>query len=144
VVWAEQPDSLVSGGAAWADHVAIGLTNKLFPSIPCHVWLPEYAKDLDIARYYHRKFSAVLGYDTWNELRDTCRDKRATFTMFKGFKDRNTKVAEAADVFLAITFGDGPRVKDGGTADTVGKLRARQVPGYHLDLNTMKLWKLTQ
>lgn len=58
-----------------------------------------------------------------------------------GFKDRNSKVAGEADVFLAMTFGCKNQVRNGGTADTVRKMRGRGISGYHLDLNTMKLWK---
>lgn len=124
---------LVSGGAAWADHVAVALRGTYVVKL----FLPESESDLDTARYYHRKFSRVLGHDTFAEL-----DEVLDITHHGGFKDRNTLVADSADVFLAMTFGEGASVKDGGTADTVRKMRRRGVPGYHLDLNDFTLHKL--
>lgn len=131
VVALEGVNRLVSGGAAWADHCAV--TVGLEDSIPTHLFLPEFERDREIALYYHKAFSHKLGRDTASE-RNAC-----TSQMHGGFKDRNTLVANAANVFLAMTFGDRARVKDGGTADTVGKMLARGIHGYHLDLNTMKL-----
>jgi hypothetical protein len=55
--------------------------------------------------------------------------------------ERNTKVAEEADIILAMTFGTGAYIKDGGTADTVRKYFAisGHNVGYHYDLNTLTL-----
>lgn len=129
----EHVTRIVSGGAAWADHVAVALRGyydvKLF--------LPESESDLDTARYYHRKFSRVVGHDTFAEVSGVL-----DIVHHGGFKDRKTLVADSADVFLAMTFGDGATVKDGGTADTVRKMRRRGVPGYHLDLNDFTLHKI--
>lgn len=127
----ESVTGLVSGGAAWADHVAVRIASHL--GLPLTVWLPANERDYDIARYYHGMFTAKLKRDTWDEVLK-CRCET-----FGGFKDRNSKVAEAAEHFLAMTFGDGPKVKDGGTADTVRKLQARGVPGHHFDLNSLTL-----
>lgn len=136
----EDCDSLVSGGAAWADHVAAVIGYNLI--IQTTIWLPKKEQDIETAEYYHKKFSQVLGYDTWQELKqcDTLVD--FTFKNFGGFKDRNTKVADQADIFLAMTFGEGKKVKDGGTLDTVTKMQKRGINGYHLDLNSLKLYKI--
>lgn len=124
---------LVSGGAAWADHVAPRVGLKL--GLPVSIWLPANERDLEVARYYHRMFSQVLGRDTFSEV-----SEGTTIQKFGGFKDRNSKVAGEADVYLACTFGRGKNVKHGGTADTVRKMEARGVKGFHLDLNELKLY----
>jgi hypothetical protein len=55
-----------------------------------------------------------------------------------GFKERNTQVAQDADVLIALTFGDGPSLKDGGTRDTMEKfLRRRHGTSFHVDLHNM-------
>lgn len=124
---------LVSGGAAWADHVAVRVAKHL--GLPIRVWLPANERDYGVAQWYHGKFSKKLGRDTWEEV------LQCPCEAFGGFKDRNSKVAEEADLFLACTFGCGWVCKDGGTADTVAKLERRGVSGYHFDLNDLKLHK---
>lgn len=122
--------NLVSGGAAWADHVALEI------GLPLSLWLPASNSDLRTAREYHKAFSHVVGRDTWFEV--TQRDYFACGS----FKMRNTKVAEEASLFLAMTFGNGPILKDGGTADTVAKMQAMGKKGFHLDLWTEELYEL--
>ena len=133
VIKLEGVNRLVSGGAAWADHCAVTVGLEL--SIPTHLFLPEYERDQEIVLYYHKAFSREMGRDTASE-RALC-----TSQCHGGFKDRNTLVANCANTFIAMTFGDGARVKEGGTADTVRKMLARGISGYHLDLNTMRLHK---
>lgn len=138
VIALEGVTNLVSGGAAWADHVAV----ELSPEYPADIWLPLVERDLDTARYYHSKFTAVIGKDTREQLNASFRAGHIKIRKRGGFKERNTFVAKDADVFLAITFGNKGKVKDGGTEDTVGKMRARGVKGYHLDLNSLKLYPI--
>lgn len=80
----------------------------------------------------------MIGQPTWKEVMDV-----KDLHKHGGFKDRNTLVANAADVFLAMTFGNKREVRDGGTKDTVIKMleRPSTVTGYHLDLNTCKLYE---
>jgi plasmid maintenance system antidote protein VapI len=137
VVELEEITDLVSGGAAWADHVAVHLARNW--QIPAEIWLPAKERDLQTAKYYHSKFSNVLGYDTWAEISS---HKNLCLNGFGGFKERNTEVAQRANVFIAMTFGEGKKVKDGGTLDTVNKMQKRGINGYHLDLNALKLWKI--
>lgn len=138
VIKLNQIEALISGGAAWADHVAveIGLRDK----IKTKIWLPENGRDLSTAHRYHGKFSSVRDIDTWKELNDCFKVGRFNIQSFGGFKDRNSKVADEATMFIAMTFGDEQNVKDGGTADTVRKMQKRGLKGYHLDLNTLKLY----
>lgn len=136
VIEIENIEKLVSGGAAWADHVAIAIQEEY--RMPMDLWLPANQADLDIAQWYHKAFTKALGGgNTWLQVLASGADEYR----LGGFKDRNTKVAEAAHCYLAMTFGHGSQVKDGGTLDTVLKMRARNVPGYHLDLNTLTLYR---
>lgn len=127
VALSEKVTDLVSGGAAWADHVAVAMSG----SFPVKLYIPEWERDLDIAAFYHRRFSGVIKEDTWSQVHAV-----SNIVNHRGFKDRNTLVARDADVSIAMTFGDGPNVKDGGTADTVRKMAC---PGYHFDLNNLSL-----
>jgi hypothetical protein len=120
---------LVSGGAAWADHTAVlilGLTKTII--------LPAAPRDLKVCQYYHTRFSHIVGRNTWNEVLECAPQYHGTFNY------RNTMVANAATTFLACTFGNKGKCKDGGTADTVRKMQSRGVQGYHLDLHTIKLY----
>ena len=133
--------TIVSGGAAWADHVA----TEFCKDYHVKLFLPNSDRDLDTLRYYHRKFSKVVGRDTYDEILKLSLDKSIEIDYTKGdFKARNTKVAEWADVYLAMTFGSGKNIKPGGTKDTVDKIQKfnQEAVGYHLDLNTLKLYKI--
>lgn len=138
LIQAEGIDESISGGAAWSDHVAI----ELAPETPTTIWLPAFPRDLDTAAYYHRKFSQAIGRETYREIQMAADAGHAKIHSFGGFKDRNSKVADAAHTFLAITFGRGANVQDGGTADTVRKMRAAGKTGFHFDLNDFTLHKV--
>lgn len=128
VIEKEGITDVVSGGAAWADHCAVCC------GMPARIIFPDSPQDLRTAAYYHGSFSRVVG-------RDTMREAFAAPHEFHGsFKDRNSQVAAAADVYLAMTFGEGEKVKDGGTADTVRKMRRRGVTGYHFNLNDLTIY----
>lgn len=140
-------DCLVSGGAAFADHVAVTLflmryVPRLMLFLPCP-FDPETAKFADergdtgtIANHHHMKFSNKLGFDSRLQLKKAMEMEDCLTRVKMGFKNRNSLVAFEADALLAMTFGSGPVVKDGGTADTVAKFLARKDrgPAYHMDL----------
>lgn len=127
---------LVSGGAAWADFVA-----TLIECPQKDIFIPAKSSDLKILQYYHNEFSKVIGFDTYQNMVGN-----TTLTTYSigGFKERNTEVAKRADVYLAMTFGNGRNIKSGGTLDTVSKIKQFNPDciGYHLDLNTLKLYKI--
>jgi hypothetical protein len=133
VIQLENITALISGGAAWADHVAVHL--HLTRNYPVQIIIPRNDEDINTSLRYHEVFSRVLGGRTWAEV-GKCEPRS-----HGRFKDRNTLVAAGCDVYLAMTFGKGREVKDGGTLDTVTKMDGHGVPGYHLDLNTFKLFK---
>lgn len=146
---------LVSGGAAWSDHVAVALYLQSHESthsfghltlhLPCtfdetnvqaletktQSWKenPGYLMNL-----HHRQMSTKVGYSTLKELL-VCKQHGATFETSNGFHARNRKVA-ASQYVLAFTWGE-TTVKDGGTkytwdlASTKTKL--------HIPLRTLSL-----
>lgn len=139
----ESPDSLVSGGAAWADHVTVHLANLMAAPLPTRIILPENPRDWETTRHYHQMFSTVIGYSSLREMSQLQQLGKIRVERKGSFKERNTEVANAATEFLAMTFGNGPHPKDGGTSDTVNKLLQQGKSGWHLDLNTGKVFRLT-
>ena len=134
-------DAVVSGGAAFADHLAVrafneGLGSRLTLHLPAKFAGGRFAgnRDADTANYYHRQFSDACGLPSLTEIGRAI-DAGATVTVSDGFFVRNKKVADDADILLALTFGSrasehfprGSRgyalaaaagLKDGGTAHT--------------------------
>ena len=95
-------------------------------------YLRQYANQCE--EFTHEMFP-------WVDLFEAINHPRAKVTVTHGFKQRNSLVAQA-DHCLAMTFGDGPLLKDGGTADTMGKFLARPGHGnsYHFDLTAMRFY----
>jgi hypothetical protein len=143
---------VVSGGAAWADHVAIELfLKKEVDQLSLHFpapWNQEFRRfdDTDngkTANYYHDLFSIKKhGESSFDEL-GIAIDRGAAYDVSNGFLKRNVLVAKEADVMLAFTFNRGAGPKDGGTFHTWNKfLQIKNASvGYHYDLIEGKLWK---
>lgn len=159
--------TLVSGGAAWADYLAIALflhhpdDFTLELELPAHwiedphlgaVYYDTGVRDWEAnpggtSNHYLRKmseqcFGFSTGYVPFEGMWDAQKHSRCTLRVTHGFHARNLLVAQA-DHCLAMTFGDGKQLKDGGTAHTMRAFLERPNHGeaYHLDLNTLKLWK---
>lgn len=151
--------TLVSGGAAWADHVAVVLfllrgCNHLILHFPAP-WDYEKVQFSDTgvndwrtnpggtANHYHEKFSnKVYGNPTQTFKQIAAAIKLgAEVIVGYSFHGRNTKIAEA-DNLIAMTFGTGPVVKDGGTRDTYEKfVKNGRGSAIHIDLNDMLPYK---
>lgn len=135
VVAEQKPRVLVSGGAAWADHLAISYFLSHHEEIALELHLPaQYdgakffgSKDAETANYYHKLFSDKVGANTLLGI-EKAREKGAIIKCYNGFKTRNREVAKA-DGILAFTFGThnyigsmlpalSAGLKDGGTAHT--------------------------
>lgn len=138
-----EPIVLVSGGAAFADHVAVEL-HKRYPKrttlelwLPCP-WDPQNRQFLDTGVFdwrtnpggtavaLHRQFSRVCGFDSLEELHQLIgppSSSRVSVHVGRGFHDRNLYVADS-DALVAFTFGEGDAPKDGGTAHTWRASRA--------------------
>jgi len=144
---------LVSGGAAFSDHLAIHAF--LTQQTPCslELYFPCEFKDNafydngtkgitnpgSIANYYHGKFSEHMKINSLMEI-GLAIANGAKVEDGGGMFGRNTKVANRCDSIIAFTFGCKEKIKDGGTADTCKKFLKKHAKErlYHVDLNTPK------
>jgi hypothetical protein len=118
--------TLQSGGAAWADHVAVSayklalVCGKPFKGLNLYLPAPfdgdKYAatKAGGISNYYHRLFTQAVGTDTLVGLADVMQLPGVMVDVGVGFHQRNLEVGKA-DVLLAFTWGEGSGPADGGT-----------------------------
>ncbi len=126
-----QDIQLVSGGAAWSDHVAVSLflahkADQLtlhLPSTfslingdnpPCFWCTSGNQTTADAANKYHREFSQKMGGNTLDGINQAI-DAGANIAITKGFKPRDKKIAKESELLLAFTWGDGkePKAKSG-------------------------------
>mgnify|MGYP000879350174 FL=1 len=150
-----KPFNLVSGGAAWADHLAVfsfilGYPEKLFLELPCE--LTAEGKFIDTgerdfrtnpggtSNHYHELFSKKVRFDSFSQLRSAAKKPNCIITAGGGFFERNSSIANKADHCIALTFGNGPELKDGGTMDTMKKFQKRAIgKTFHIDLHNMSV-----
>lgn len=148
--------TLVSGGAAWSDHVAVRLFSSDVKFDGLELYLPARLTDKHTDRgfpgcidsgskdwrknngmvlnHYHKKFAEKLlltSTATLQEIRNA-RDRGAHIHVRDGFKARNTAVAQS-EYMIAFTWGtrtDTPC--KGGTHDTWKKCHGVKI---HIPLN---------
>lgn len=128
---------LVSGGAAWADHVAVELflTSDLeFPQLTLHMpceWNHQWHEFLDnggktwktnpakTCNYYHKQFKRITGKKSLSELEKVRCMKGVTFDHSEfGLMPRNNRVAQS-DIIIAFTrCSSGEPLKGSGTKKT--------------------------
>jgi len=130
--WVDAGDTLVSGGAAWADHLAVrayldGKCCALELYLPAPLEHGRFAGPFKsagaTANYYHGKFSRVLGEDTLAQIVEAISKGAKVQHEPVGYGAgamfaRNRKVASAAQAVVAYTFGEGDQPADGGTLNT--------------------------
>jgi hypothetical protein len=136
----KQGSHVVSGGAAWADHLAVALflsgwAGELTLHLPAPFQHGKFSgpsgSSASAANYYHGLFSRVLNVDTLSQIEQvTTMDNVAgsfepEMVGYRGMFNRNAKVA-VADEMLAYTFGVGGVPADGGTKDTWDKCRGKR------------------
>lgn len=148
------PKTLVSGGAAYADHLAVRLflaktCEKLVLHLPTP-WAGNKFHDTGVfdwktnpggtANALHRKFERNTQIASLQEISRAIASPDCTTTVSNGFFARNSLMAEA-DVLVALTFGSKHHVKDGGTENTCKTYLARTIAGspsdrsFHVDLH---------
>ncbi len=164
VVTLTKPDRLVSGGAAYADHLAVlAYLDGSVPNLTLHLpaeWTGHGFKETSLrfdtgrtSNWYHALFSEArggTGVTSLTEIQLAIEKGAEVKSGAGGFKERNTDIARQAHVMLAFTFGEGAALKDGGTADTMRKFLARReemklvqpLPAYHYCLNQHRLFAL--
>lgn len=127
---------VVSGGAAWADHLAVflfleGHAKELTLYLPAPIkdgWFDgPYKSAGSAANFYHGQFSAVVGYHSIGQIELAAREPgchgefEPSGPGYGALFARNAKVAADCDHMLAYTFGRGTEPADGGTKDTWDK-----------------------
>lgn len=123
---------LVSGGAAWSDHLAVALFLKhpectLSLHLPCE-WDEKKTQHHDnthpswqrnpghLANKYHIIFSRQIKQDTLKQI-ELARVRGATIQAHQGFHKRNLHVGKS-QYLLAFTFSSGDQPEQGGTLHT--------------------------
>lgn len=133
-----RPIELVSGGAAWADHLAVSLllndkVDRLKLYLPA-AWNARYQRYEETRReggtsnYYHNLFMDQMKrsghpHRSLSDLHKAIHDPRVMVEVPSNvtgstFHARNIEVGKAADWILAFTWGPGDRPADGGTLHT--------------------------
>jgi len=146
---------LVSGGAAWSDHVAVTLFLRHKPAsltiyAPCE-WDTTSGRFVDNGRgsgwkenpaHYanklHANFAAITALLPAHDMLDAV-VLGATIHAGRGFHARNTSIANAATYMIAFSWGDGDAPDSGGTRNTWDKCHAAHkvhVPMATLNRNT--------
>lgn len=131
----QQTDILISGGAAWADHLAVELflSNKckeLILHLPAPLSMetksfdgPHYNSAACSSNFYHSRFSKIIGYNSLHQIAEVISKKQLVTHEpksygYSGMFERNRKVALSCDSLIAYTFGREGKPKDGGTKHT--------------------------
>jgi hypothetical protein len=143
-------EHLVSGGAAWADHLAVelylrGHATALTLHLPAPIsaigrgFITLGQDSGSAANYYHERFSKVVGHDTFLQLLKAIQQGASVTAElagngYKGMFARNKRVADV-EAMVAYTFGPGDVPADGGTLDTWNQSRA--VTKIHRSLPTI-------
>ena len=125
------PVDLVSGGAAWADHLSVSLylmdvAESLTLYFPCEWDIDrcKYQENISTyngvprtANYYHQLFSNKMGENTLAGIQKAVDKGAVYYEVEGGFWSRNLSVGKV-DAIIAYTFGEGDVPKDGGTKHT--------------------------
>lgn len=124
---------LISGGAAWSDHIAVDLFNEgRYPSLTLYLPAPW---DFDKRRYketnsacarvanrYHDGFSQATDRKTLREI-DQAIMHSAIAIDYDGFVERNTVIANECQYLIAFTWAENETSIVGGTHDTWEKCK---------------------
>ena len=126
---------LVSGGAAWADHVAValfldGVVDELrlyFPTDFCKPKTMFSTGSLEgpYVNRLHRAFAQVSGVDSLGDIGRAIKMPGCRYFVHDGFFARNTKIAQSADCVIALTWSRDNKPPPGGTRDTWEKSQSR-------------------
>ena len=130
-------DVLVSGGAAWADHLAVKMyledrVTGLILYLPAPLELKKFrggfASSGSAATYYHELFSKASGTSGIAELHIAIRKgafvhEQPNHADYSGMFARNKLVAKKATACVAYTFGD-TELADGGTKNTWDQIKS--------------------
>lgn len=139
-------NELVSGGAAWGDHVAVALflgfpeRFKLTLHLPCGFVNGQYINNGSYdwrvnpgktTNSYHRAFSKAANRDSLKDIQRAI-SLGANIFIYDGFHKRNDIVATCPNM-VAFTWGKA-EPEDGGTLYTWNKSKANKV---HISLRDL-------
>jgi hypothetical protein len=144
---------LVSGGAAWGDHVAVALYLEHRPlaglelHIPC-AWSSSNKAYEDtgstdwrvnpghLANSLHRSFAAAVSRETLTEIEMAKHLGAVLVDTDKGFHARNTAIAASSDYLIAFTSDETEPIS-GGTADTWKKFTRETKRRVHVNIPSL-------
>lgn len=141
--------TVVSGGAALGDHVAIklfleGYISKLILYFPC-IWDKSHSQFYDnfafnwkvnpgrLSNIYHRRFKSITGIDSLNEIQLAI-NKGAVVHVCDGFYARNDHLA-SSEILIAFTSGKNGIPNTNGTLYTWDK--STSTHKYHIDISSL-------
>ncbi|ART57108.1 hypothetical protein CBP36_19575 (plasmid) [Acidovorax carolinensis] len=145
-------DTLVSGGAAWADHLAVrlfldGAVQHLELHFPAPLEGGAFAGPArdsagSAANYYHSMFQKATGIDGLREIEQAIAAGASTTAQptgagYSAMFSRNRIVAATADKLVAYTFGEGDEPASSGTKNTWD--RAAHASREHVRLGDLRL-----
>lgn len=130
-----------SGGAAWADHLAVflflfGHADRITLHLPAPMnharFVGKYRTAGSVANYYHELFSNSIGRDTLADVIECVRAEKCEGTFepvglnMTAMFARNQKIAQCGSM-IAYTWGEGAIPADGGTRHTWDHCRGTKV-----------------
>ena len=145
---------LISGGAAWSDHLAVtaylsGACQGLTIFMPCpsfgadptysNNWAHKFygSPDAAIANKYHALFSSTLEIHSLYEI-EQAHALGAELVPGTDFKQRNSAIAWECERLIAFTFG-AKWPEDGGTLDTWNKCKDPK-PKLHVNIGDERIY----
>ncbi|XWV25276.1 hypothetical protein QJ856_gp0494 [Tupanvirus deep ocean] len=122
---------LVSGGSAWADHVAVqlylegnfgGLELYLPTTFNTKTKKFENTHEGRTLNFLHGQCADKTKCDIFGELSQVVSSPNVKVVVKRGFFARNTLISQNCDHLIAFTFGENAPI-DGGTFDTWKKTK---------------------
>jgi hypothetical protein len=118
-------EAVVSGGAAWSDHLAVrayleGVVPNLVLFLPAEfnsankAFVPNPKVQFNPGQTlnnYHRAFSRQTGLDSLGEIAAALQKNSVVAEVHPGFHRRNSEVASFSNYLVAYTFGNQPSVE---------------------------------
>lgn len=134
-------DHLVSGGAAWADHLAVALfLEGRVSGLTLHLPAPLEDRFIgppksagSVANYYHYRFKQMTGIDGLADIVVAAQLPNCDGTFepaapgYGAMFARNSKIAQAAETLFAYTFAKDDLSITGGTKDTWDKCKGQRI-----------------
>ena len=122
---------LISGGAAWADHLAVrayldNIVKKLSLYLPCK-WdfdKEQYSEQTNsgkMSNIYHRQFSNEVKINSFDQIQQAMLNDAYIDDTNNGYFERNDKIANICHEMIAFTISTTNFPSKGGTQYTWNK-----------------------